>query len=236
MALFKTHSITGCLASGVLVTILLAAGLCSPATTVLYLFLGSVGSIFPDIDSGNSVALKLTFTLGSVFFAFLLLFCNASRWSVVELLVVWAATFLILRYIVLGFFIHATVHRGILHSIPAAVMFLFGTILVLHKGFRLPTGQSWLGGLFFFGGYLFHLLLDELTSLNLFGLGNKKSLGTACKLYDKKNWRATLSVYAALIVLVFFLPSCPYTAHDFGAALSQKVLYLPDKNWFAPQP
>lgn len=236
MALFKTHSITGCLTSGVLATILLAAGLCSPTMTVLYLFLGSVGSVFPDIDSDNSVPLKLAFTLGSVFFAFLLLFANATRWSVMELLTLWVVTFLVLRYIVLGFFIHATVHRGILHSLPAAVMFFFAMILVLHKGFRLPAGQSWLGGTFFFGGYLLHLFMDELTSLNLFGLGNKKSLGTACKLYDKANWRVTLSVYAALLLFFFFLPACPYTMHDFGAALSQKILYLPEKNWFDPQP
>ena len=103
MALFKTHSITGCLTSGVLATILLAAGLCSPTMTVFYLFLGSVGSVFPDIDSDNSVPLKLAFTLGSVFFAFLLLFANATRWSVMELLTLWVVTFLVLRYIVLDF-------------------------------------------------------------------------------------------------------------------------------------
>jgi hypothetical protein len=118
-----------------------------------------------------------------------------------------------------------TVHRGMFHSIPAAI--LFGEL-----AFLLSSGDPALRcykAAAVAIGCLSHLLLDELCSLPLFGgqLGFKKSYGTALKLYGRHGW-ANVAAYAALVLVTFAvhreasataLPAAPPRKHvvnDWG--------------------
>ena len=47
-----------------------------------------------------------------------------------------------------------------------------------------PAAQAWLTGLFLFIGFLIHLALDEIYSVDVEGRTIKKSFGTALKLFD----------------------------------------------------
>lgn len=60
--------------------------------------------------------------------------------------------------------------------------------------------------MFFIGGFLIHLLLDEIYSIDLAGTRLKKSFGTAIKLYDKNNYFTSTLVYIILLVEILFLP------------------------------
>ncbi len=108
-----------------------------------------------------------------------------------------AGMFFFIRFGVGSMLKRWTVHRGMFHSIPAAaiaaeLVFLFSSGPVewrLYKGFAI------------FLGFLSHLLLDEIFSIDLAGRRIKKSFGTAIKMYDPKHLGNSLCFYAATAVL-----------------------------------
>lgn len=55
-------------------------------------------------------------------------------------------------------------------------------------------------------GFLIHLILDEIVSLNAFGMSFKKSLGSALKIYDKNNHLGSILIYIAIIILQIIYP------------------------------
>ena len=85
-------------------------------------------------------------------------------------------------------------------------------------------------------GYVVHLLLDELYSLNLFGSRSKRSLGTAFKFWTPHSGAATLAVYL-LCLAAFVLAPDPrpvlahLTAHVFSADSTTR--WWPEHGWFA---
>lgn len=206
MADFKTHITAACAASGVAATCLLAGGAATPDQVLLYFVLGSAGGVLPDIDADNSTALKITFDVLSVVIAFVVMF--GQRWgtSVLELVLIWLAVFLAVKYLIFSFFIRMTVHRGIIHSIPAGVTFGLMAVVLLEPFRSISPGTAWMGGFFLFLGFLIHLLLDELCSVRVSGLGLKGSFGTALKLLSFKDMKSTLVLYAAMVALFFLAP------------------------------
>ncbi|MEF3691837.1 MAG: metal-dependent hydrolase [Candidatus Moraniibacteriota bacterium] len=100
-----------------------------------------------------------------------------------------------------------TNHRGMFHSIPAAVLFGLLTIWLLNR-FSIFQEQKLFIGLAISVGYLGHLILDEIySSVNLKGgsILPKQSLGGALKFYSSSKW-ASLSFYILIFVLVLTLP------------------------------
>ena len=206
MADFKTHITAACAGSGLAATCLLAAGAARPDQVLLYFLLGSIGGVLPDIDADNSTALKITFDILSVVIAFVVMF--GQRWgsSVLELVLIWVAVFLAVKYLVFSFFIRMTVHRGIIHSIPAGITFGLMAVVLLNQFRGISPGTAWMGGFFLFLGFFIHLLLDELYSVRIFRLGVKGSFGTALKLLSFKDMKSTLVLYVAMIALFFLAP------------------------------
>ena len=83
-------------------------------------------------------------------------------------------------------------HRGMFHSLPAAV--IFGELAFLMTVGRMPLRLFEAGGVTL--GYMSHLLLDELYGLR-FGRGRLRmtgSLGGPLKLFGK-GWLANLVTY-----------------------------------------
>ncbi|GBC63302.1 metal-dependent hydrolase [Desulfonema ishimotonii] len=228
MANFKTHLSVACVASGLVATCLLAGDVARPAETVLCFALGSAGGTLPDIDSDNSVPLRLTFDLLSFFIAFLVMFSQPAGDSVVELLLIWGIAFLSVKYLVFYFFTRLTAHRGIFHSVPAGGVFWFLTTILLHRLFNFPALTAWMGGAFVFFGYLVHLVLDEIYSIDFSKMALKTSSGTALKLVSFYDMKATVFMYTALIGLFFLMPDYkPFLDTFLNPATWAGIRFLP---------
>jgi len=57
------------------------------------------------------------------------------------------------------------------------------------------------------GGYLLHLLLDEIYSVNFMGSTLKKSFGSALTLFTRSSWLSYLLLYAAVGASFYLLPT-----------------------------
>ena len=228
----------GLTVSGAAATTLLLTDLAGRQEVVLYFLLGGLGGLLPDIDCGNSVPIQLAFTLVSILFAFLLMF-GAARWfpTLAELLLVWIAAFLLLRRILFALLTRLTTHRGIFHSVPAIFCFtLLGAALAFWV-WPLTPSEAWLCGLFIGLGYFVHLLLDELYSVNLYGLRTRRSSGSALKFWYRKSPAASIAMYLAALLLYPFTPSLTplqqaIQQHQVPDRLSERL--LPQHGWFRP--
>ncbi|MBF0620543.1 MAG: metal-dependent hydrolase [Magnetococcales bacterium] len=185
MAGFKMHVSVAAMASGLSATALMGSGQVDHGQVILLFTAGTVGGILPDIDSDNSTPLSLAFTIFSVAFAFLSVFALWPRFSIAELGIVWLVAYLIGQIGLFRVFADMTVHRGIIHSIPAGFVMGLLALLMGYYLFGIPVLVAWWMGIFVMGGFFVHLLLDELYSLNLLSPGGvKHSFGTAFKLYS----------------------------------------------------
>ena len=72
--------------------------------------------------------------------------------------------------------------------------------------FHLSPTPAWLVGVFLTGGFLVHLTLDELYSVDLLGARMKRSFGTALKLGSMRQLLGTTALYAGVITLVALGP------------------------------
>ena len=203
---------------------------------LVYLGLGTLGSLLPDLDADNSAPLQISFTLVSIVLAFATMFLLMDSFpTVAELLVVWLATYLFFRWLVFTLFNRLTTHRGILHSLPAAVLFGLLTAIASERLLGATAFQAWISGGFLAFGYLVHLVLDEIYSVNLFGMRIRRSLGSALKLWSTGSHAASLYVYVACVVAALLAP-----AHDtLIRVLASPQTYgqirerlLPESGWF----
>jgi hypothetical protein len=118
-----------------------------------------------------------------------------------QILVVMAGCYLLVRYVVRFLFQRLTVHRGMFHSVPAMLIAGLGVFL-LHHGPDTRTRMFLAGGTML--GFLSHLVLDEIYSVNFMGFHFKlnKYAGSALKLFSP-SWTATLSTYIILAGLSY---------------------------------
>ncbi|MGE0627624.1 MAG: metal-dependent hydrolase [Hyphomicrobiaceae bacterium] len=235
MANFTTHIAVGTVVSGAAATLTLAANVISPESLVAVTLAGVVGSILPDIDLKDSRPSRALFAGLAVFFSFCALFVVAPRYSIAEMWLVWLGTLGLVRYGAHTMFHHFSYHRGIWHSIIAGLFFWFLTAVIYHRMLGLHEGVAWLAGGFVFLGYLTHLILDEIYSVDVFDRRLKASFGSALKLYDGRHLSDS-AVVAALAVLAFVAapPSKPFiegiTSYRLWAGLQHRL--LPEDKWF----
>ena len=102
-----------------------------------------------------------------------------------------------------GIFKHFTAHRGVFHSIPAALV--MGLVAMSVSGLLGIGEKTTLAvGLAITAGDLSHLVLDEINStVNLSGIPfkPKKSLGTALSLTGGSKM-ITTAIYVALVLFL----------------------------------
>jgi len=222
----------GLAASGIAAASLLLSGEVGYPQSLAFFALGSLGSMLPDIDSDSSSPLRAGFAIISLCAAFLLMF-SLARWfhSLAELLLIWLAGYLVVRGLIFALFNRLTTHRGIFHSVPAAVCFTFITVLFADRIWNLPPGTAWTAGLFVGSGYLVHLLLDEIYSVNLFGVQTRRSFGTALKFWYRKNIASTAYMYLVTIALGLFLPS-PKPVWETLVQQQFNPRFFPSDGWF----
>ena len=234
MADFKTHLTVASIGSSIAATILLASAVASPQEVLLYFILGVVGGLLPDIDSDSSLTVRLLFTFIATLISFLVMFRQRADNTVMELFIIWSASFIFIKIFIFSLFTKLTVHRGILHSIPAAVAFGCMTAIGLNRVFHFNDFVSWMAGGFVFGGSILHLILDELYSFNLLSWKIKKSSGTAFKFGSMGNIKATIAIYMLIVVLFVGMPShTRFFSVIFAPETYAHLEFFPSGKWFS---
>lgn len=227
MANFNTHLTTAFLLSSTASLVVYKAGMVSTSEFLCCAVMGTVGGLLPDIDLDYSVPARVGFNLLSMVVAFSAVIFWIGQLSVAELVAVWLISYAMMRWGVFMLFNSLTVHRGIVHSVPYMAVLSLAVVYISFYGFKKGTIFSWFMGTFLFFGAMIHLLLDEIYSVNIFGLKIKNSFGTAIKFFEIKNQRMYLLLYAIIAVMVFFAP--PY--HLFWETLTNPTtLALLEKN------
>ena len=209
MANFNTHFMVGATASAILSGTVLSMEILSPNEAVIAFSLGTFGSLMPDIDADNSKAIRIGFTVISLLITILAVFVKSSIYSLVEMLLMAGLLFYFIRFAVIGMFRKVTKHRGMFHSIPVALIWGVITAIVVHIFFDLNTLVAWVYGLMVTFGYIVHLILDEIYSVDLGNRRMKKSAGTALKFFRLKTSTDKIQnmiIYASLGYLITIAP------------------------------
>lgn len=197
---------------------LLAAGLCS------------VSGMLPDLDSDSGVPLRET----SMFVAAIAPMLMIDRFrdmglSHEAMALAAMLIYVAIRFVAVEFFKRYTVHRGMWHSIPAALIAGLMAYMVMpcpSEAIRVYKSLA------VFVGFMTHLILDEIWSLD-FSRGRlrvKSSFGTALKFFGN-NWWANVSVWAKLAVLIYFA----HGDHEILDRLRQRVR-LDREQYAIPEP
>ncbi len=172
-------------------TVLIAAGL----TTL--------GGLLPDLDSDSGVPVRELFGVSAAV-APIFLFDRVKdlcQQSTEQTIVILAATYLFVRYVLSYLFKSFTVHRGMFHSIPALIIAGLATYLIYPS--EDVRRRIFLSGAVMIG-FLSHLILDEIYSVDFMGarLRLNKYAGSALKLVSK-SWSATLTTYLVLALFAW---------------------------------
>lgn len=170
-------------------------------------FLGIVGGMLPDIDAVNSKPVRLLFNVLALLSATAILSILKNYVVSYQLFAAAALVYWLTRFLVLASIKRFTVHRGIFHSILALLFFSFLMVCLSFYGFKQNPIYAWLNGFFIGFGFLVHLLLDEIYSVDLSNRRIKKSFGTALKLFNYKNLPSSALMSLLTIFLYFATPS-----------------------------
>lgn len=209
MANFRTH--LGVAAAGGVVVAHggWQAGLWDIWQALPMLALVTLGGILPDIDADSSRAIRLVFNLLAVPAVVAGALVLQGRLSTGGLLLACGALYLGVRHLAGALFSRLTVHRGIWHSLLAAAFCGLSTTTLSHRLLGQPDAMAWGHGVALVLGFVLHLLLDELYSVDLTGGRIKRSFGTALKPLDWRSPGNSLVMLAAGANLLPWLPPWP---------------------------
>lgn len=189
---------------------LLAGGLCG------------VAGMLPDLDSDSGKPVREMFGFLATVSA-LIFFHRLGDGDLEYRMLLAACLYLFIRFGFSYIFKQLTVHRGMCHSIPAALIAGLSTFLIFsnmeHKGSLAMAGGVLIG-------FLSHLVLDEIYAVGFNGLKLKVNqfAGSALK-FTSKSRPATLVCWCLLAILSYrvavtegILPEGIPTANDLRAA------------------
>jgi len=256
MAGFKTHITTSSLLGVGYTGVGLYLGLPIESSLIAGGMCG-IGGMLPDIDSDSGVPFRESMGFAAAIVPVLLLgrFRELGL-NFEQMVLVCGAMYLFVRFGIARLLSRYTVHRGMFHSLPAALTFAGVVFLVSDFG-DLHLRYFKAAGLFL--GVMSHLLLDEIYAIEWQG-GRwrfKKSFGTAMKLWGKSGW-ANVSTYAKLTIVVLmilgepvvmerygkfpvafhrdqWLPTNQQVAQDDPRPISPPAGLQPPPNWYSPE-
>lgn len=206
MADFRTHLGVAATLGAVVAHGGWQAGLWAFAEGLPVLALITFGGILPDIDADRSKAIRLIFNLLAIPAVVAGALWLQGRMEPGPLMVACGGIYLGVRYLGGALFCRFTVHRGIWHSLLAAALCGLTVTALGHHLFALPDRMSWIYGGALSLGFVIHLLLDEMYSVDLTGARLKRSFGTAIKPFD---WRQPGNSLAMLAVILSLSPWLP---------------------------
>lgn len=206
MADFRTHLGVAASLGAVVAHVGWQAGLWGLAEGLPILALVTFGGILPDIDADRSKAIRLIFNLLAIPAVVAGALWLQRRLEPGPLMVACGGIYLGVRYLGGALFCRFTVHRGIWHSLLAGALCGLITTALGHRLFSLSDQLAWSYGAALAVGFVIHLSLDELYSVDLTGARLKRSFGTALKPFD---WRQPGNSLAMLVVAASLLPWLP---------------------------
>ncbi|EPC00189.1 hypothetical protein L861_06770 [Litchfieldella anticariensis FP35 = DSM 16096] len=168
--------------------------------------LTALGGILPDVDSDQSHAVRLIFTLFAVLAVVGGALLLQGKLSPGAIVVACGGLYIGVRYVLSAVFKHFSVHRGIWHSLLASSLCGLTTVVVSYQWFAQSAWMAWAQGLALVAGTLIHMLLDELYSVDLVGTRIKRSFGTAFKLFDYRQPGNAILMLLLTGALVPWLP------------------------------
>ena len=230
MADFRTHLTGGALVAAAAAFASYAHGLSDAAGTQALFAVGTAASLLPDIDADDSKPLRAVFDIAGIVAGFLVAFAFAGRFGALELVGIWAGTWLMVRWPVRMAFAHFTVHRGLWHSLLMALVLALGTGIVAERWVGLGPGMAWLAACFVLLGYVTHLVLDEIASVDLLGRQTKASFGSALKPASLRAWPGSVVLLVLAVLLLGLAPEPGALLHllgRFGVHASGLVAYWP---------
>jgi len=177
------------------------------ADAFLLTLAGTTGGILPDIDLKYSHPSKILFSLLATLGAMLWVFSADYPLSTLELWVLGLGLYLLIRYPVWLAFHRLAVHRGSIHSVAAALLAAFLTAVLCAQVFGREPLIAWFAAGSMFGGFLLHLVLDEIYSVDFMGYRIKRSFGSALKIIDFRHITGTSLIIGLTLVVWFYTPS-----------------------------
>ena len=143
MANFNTHLSIATSASMGAALIAVNVHLIASGDMPWIIFLGALGGLLPDIDASNSRPVKLLFNVLALMGVAGALQVFKKNYEPYPLLMIVACTYLFIRYVVFALFNRLTVHRGVFHSLLAAVFF---ALLMTCISYHFCTGAYYMPG------------------------------------------------------------------------------------------
>ena len=205
MAGFKTHLFGGMVGGGVLALTGYVQGHVDLKEAGAVAMLGTLGGLLPDLDSDTGKPLKLLFQLLSLLIPMSLyyLFKPFFAGEVTITLLFFVISYLTIQYLLCPLIKKLTVHRGIMHSIPFAL--LCGQVTFLFF-FKIPHRVAFYYALAVFLGALIHLVLDEYYAISFkrFVPHLGRFSGTALAFYSSSLW-TTLFVYLLIFATGYLI-------------------------------
>ena len=221
MANFNTHITVAATASGLMSVLCLQVGLVTHNEAALLAVAGTFGGILPDVDLQRSYPSRIMFSLMATFAAFVMVFSVENDLSVIELWIAGLVTFFVIRFPVWRIFHEYTTHRGSIHSITAAFAASFITATVSHYWLGHPPFVAWLMASFMLLGFLIHLVLDEIYSVDFSNRRIKRSFGTALKILDTRKPAKAVILLTVTLLSWYVAPS----SQAFWDTLSSQQTY-----------
>jgi LexA-binding, inner membrane-associated putative hydrolase len=164
--------------------------------------LTAASGLLPDLDSDSGVPQRTLFGSASILLPLLAVpRMLAMRTPLEEILVFLVLGHVVIRYGLSRIFKRITVHRGMFHSIPGMLIAGLCVFLIYHHGDSLVRAYVAGGAML---GFLSHLVLDELCSVDISGANVRlnKFAGSALK-FASPSWMATACTYIMLAGLAF---------------------------------
>ena len=231
MANFNTHIGVAAVASGLLSTLCLQVGFVDSKEAMLLVLMGTIGGILPDIDLHYSYPSRIIFSILGIIMSFLWILSAENDLSIVELWAIGAVIYVGVRYGLWKIFNLYTKHRGAIHSVACGALVMMITTVLSYDVFNKNEFVSWLLGFTVFFGFIIHLLLDELYSVDFMNRRIKRSFGTALKIVDTRYAYTSSFIVLLTAGLCFLAPSPASFADTITSAETYQLIghrLLPD--------
>ena len=175
---------------------ILAAGLCS------------VSGMLPDLDSDSGTPLRESIAFAAAVVPMLLIErWKQYGWSHESMVLAGGLVYLLIRFGLSKVLKRFTVHRGMFHSLPAALIAGEISFLLCSSG-QFPIRMYQAGAVVL--GFMSHLVLDEIWSIEWhYGrIRLKSSSGTAIKFWGQSGM-SNLFAYACMLMLLLLVLNDP---------------------------
>lgn len=216
---FNIHLTSGIAAGAAIATAGILGHDLDPVQAGAVLVLGTMGGLLPDIDSDTGKPLALLFQMISVLIPILIYphVVPVHGADISFQLCYFPLLYLCINYLACPIVKKLTRHRGMMHSIPFALVAAEAAYLLMDTSGKII---AFYGCLAVFCGCLTHLVLDELHAMTLkfgFIVVVKRSSGSALKLVGSDLF-STLVIY--IILLIFTMALATRIFPDFTPGLS----------------